>query len=224
MRLILKLSLFCFFVFLTTSNAKADTIGPICASCNGASYTLTYKLTSNPNIVDVLLSVNTTQTSSADYLKAVSLKLVSQSSEITSISTLSEPTGFSTPTAGGTSAGALGCSGSGNGFFCAQTSSEGVETGHSSDIYNFAWALTLQSPGDLLTGTDAASIKAIYLTTKPHNKIGLGAQTSENITLTPLTSESVVTPEPTSLLLMASGLLGLALFIKVKPHIAGPAR
>src|SRR5947209_15278531 len=40
--------------------AKADTIGPVCGSCLGSSYTLTYTTTGTPNVYDIFLTVNAT--------------------------------------------------------------------------------------------------------------------------------------------------------------------
>jgi hypothetical protein len=195
---ILCLSCLCLFGF--AASAKADPIGPDCGSgaCLGSIYTLTYTATSNPNVFDIFLTVDTSSsTLPGDFLNAVAPKV---SSSFTSVSLISAPSTFTTVIPGGTNSG--GCSGSGSGFFCSQSSGVGVPVG-SGDVYNFEWALTLASPSDLNTSSFADSIKAIYVDANG----GFAGQTSADITLQPGTSP---VPEPESLLFVCTGLLGAA--------------
>src|SRR5665213_2182549 len=98
-------------LFALGTQAKADTIGPgaSCKTCFGSSYTLTYTTTGNPNVFDVDLLINATgyNQSSTDVLNAVSLKIVSNGSDISSVSLLSSPATFASPILGGISSG--GC-------------------------------------------------------------------------------------------------------------------
>jgi hypothetical protein len=110
---------------------------------------------------------------------------------------------FGTVQGGGLSAG--GCNGSGSGFFCSGGTGLAIGPGK---VYNWEWAITLASPGDLFTGSDAASIKASFVTPAGGN----GGLTSEDITLQPGSTPSV--PEPTTLTLLGTGALGLAGVIK----------
>jgi hypothetical protein len=194
------LSCLCLVGFV--ASAKADTIGPTgCGSCLGSSYTLSYAATANPDIFNIFLTVDTSDTTlPGDYLNAVAPKV---SSSFTSVAFVSGP--FGNVVTGGISAG--GCNGTGGGFFCS--GGTGLPIG-SGDVYNWEWAITLASPSDLFTGSDEASIKASYVTT-PGGTTNAGI-TSEDITLQPASTPTV--PEPSTLMLLGTGALGFAGAIK----------
>jgi len=80
-----RLAVLCLLaVPLASLSAHADTIGPNCGSCFGSTYTLTETATSNPNVFDIKLVVDASgyTGTSTNFLNAVSLKVVSQSSDI----------------------------------------------------------------------------------------------------------------------------------------------
>lgn len=208
--------------------AKATTIGPSgCGSCLGSSYTLDYQATGSPNVFDIFLQINAVgfTNSSTDRLNAVSLKLTPQASDISDVHLIGTiPTGFSGG-AGGTINGGLsanGCSGNGGGFFCSQTtaSNHGLEVGHAGDIYTFEWQLTLTNANALMLGAGADSVKALYVASDGQQN-GI---TSEDISLTqgvptgvptPTGPPSVI-PEPSSLLLLGTGMVGVAAALRKK--------
>lgn len=231
----------CLFGFVTTGFANANTIGITsnpCTnnSCFGSTYSLSYTTVSTSaagDVYDIFLTVDTTHftdtsfpvagvgntvTSNA-YLKAVTLKLVSQTGSIKSVALTSLPNttdGWGTTNKVGETA--TGCTSNANGgWFCSQSSKDGSLVGSS---YTFEWQLTLVDGTSLLTALDAASVKAAYLDDYTYTSTtGSGknkhtvtlkgtktAQTSENITLT---NEDKKVPEPSSLLLIGSGLAAL---------------
>jgi hypothetical protein len=103
----------------------------------------------------------------------------------------------------GTGLNANGCGGGSGGFLCAESSGNGVSV--SGSPYNFVYNVTVDT-GDLFTGNDAASVKALYVDSNG-NKVG--ALLSENISL-----QQTNCPEPSSALMLGAGLLGLSVLTR----------
>jgi hypothetical protein len=202
-------------VLLYVGVSYADPIGGTypCAggSCDGAMYTLSY---SGSALSDadplhetyrITLDIDTnTYTGGGTYLDNVAIKV---SSSVVSFSLFSAPGGVANWELhdGGINAG--GCSDSGSGFVCvnglansgigyAITTGNGLGTD-----YSFVFDITVGN-GALFTGLNEASIKARYVDANDRKK---GALLSEGITLQP-----PQVPEPTTILLLGLGLIGLA--------------
>ena len=148
----------CLSLLLTAASyARADVIGPGCATCFGSTYALSYAATSDPNVFDVFLTVDASgfTNTSTDSLNAVSLGLTAKAQDIVSVTLLSAPSTFSATVSGGLNGN--GCDGAGPGFFCSGSSANGLPVAAGGDVYRFEWGLTVASASALLTGLDQAT-------------------------------------------------------------------
>lgn len=212
-------------IFLYVGPSCADSIGPDCpnGSCDGAIYTLHYSGNALPDsdllheTFRITLDIDTnTYSGGGSFLDNVAIK-VSSPPNLFAASLFNAPGGvgnWSGPNLNET-IDANGCSGTGGGgFICLDGLDNGgkgvaVTTGNGVGTdYSFIFDVTVDN-GGLFTGLDQASIKARYVD-NGGNKIG--SLLSENITLQQEGGggPSGEVPEPATMLLIGSGLLGLA--------------
>jgi hypothetical protein len=194
----------CIAMTVAASTAFADPIGPDCASgnCLGNVYTLNYSQTGTQMGTDnytITLTIDSStfvDGTDSGFLMAVSPNITGWS-DATLVSAPGGTSDWSKAGKGGLDS--KGCNGHGTPFFCNDALSQGSfnEVG-SSTPFAFVWTITDSS---LPTGTDEAAIKALFNSSSGKN-LGI---TSADITLQPASS----VPEPSSLLLLSSGLIGV---------------
>jgi len=198
------------FAFLATSPAGATTIvytSAACPSCQGLTYSLTVDGNAGGTSVTVTLVINTTGwTGGGTQVGGVAVKI---SDSVTGGTLTSAPTGGGgdwTPTAFDTNltGGTLlnNCSGSGSGWACTYQASTPLNNAPL-DGSTYTWVWTLTGPAGfadgVLAGTFSPSVQM-----KPENADGNfpGQLISDSPT-----SE---VPEPGTLVLFGTGLLGMA--------------
>ena len=206
--------------FLVSGAASADPIGPNCPSCDGGIYTLFYSGLAEPDAdplhetFRITFKLDTTGVAAAIpgavALDAASIKIATNA---TTVSLFGAPGGTSdwNLVAGGVNA--SGCSGSGNGFDCADWNGPAGTIGTSiGGILYFIFDETFATGA--FTGTSSASIKARYVNAQG-NKVG--ALLSEDIALQTVSSSSgqpdtssggpQTVPEPSSGILSLLGVV-----------------
>lgn len=191
---------------VTASAASAGTIGPTCSTCQGSVYTLTnlglapIDLSPSDGSFDtyrIALTIDTSgYTGGGSDIDQVAIKVASS---VDKAVLESAPGGVSDWTLQSGGLNANGCSGSGSGFECSNWVI-GSPSGAAVNGSPLTWIFDVDVASPLLTGTDAASIKARYVDGSG-NKVG--ALVSEDITLTPASVKPV--PEPGTLSLLGIG-------------------
>jgi len=190
------------YLAIASGVAAADPIGPSCGTCQGSIYTLEYdgspiSTTVSTETFRITLSIDTSgYNAGGSYLDIASIKV---SSSLTAATLFDAPGGAGSWTTWLGGVNANGCSGSGGGFDCAAAWFIGLPVPDAT-LYQWTWDVEIPT-GTLFTDPLEATIKARYVDA---DHVKIGALVSENITLQ-------VIPEPASALLVAGGLLALAI-------------
>ncbi len=185
---------------LLAARSEATPIGPGCGSCAGGVFDLTRSAspiatTATTETWEITYTADlATYSGGGTFLESVAIKVTSGTTFV--VATLvSAPAGLAEwmEVTGGINA--FGCSGSGAGFECARDIPPANAAPVSGGPYSWVWHVEVLT-GTLLTGTDAASIKARFV-----DDLGLkrGPLLSEGITLS--------VPEPGMAFLLAGPLL-----------------
>ena len=195
----------CAAVVLSAATARADSIGPTCATCQGSIYTLdnlglVADLYPADNLFDtyrIMLTIDTSgYTGGGVRIDEVAVKV---SSAVSAAKLVDAPGGAALWQLVPGGLNANGCSGSGSGFECSDWI-VGSLGGAVIPGPLLRWVFDVDISGGLLAGTNQASIKARYVDT---NNVKVGALVSEAITLGPPTTQ---VPEPATAALLGLGL------------------
>jgi hypothetical protein len=195
-RLFVLLGIALGFGLLGSSASQATPIGPVCGTCQGSIYEISYSGVPISNTLTtqtwaITYTVNTAgYNAGGTHLDTVALKV---SSAIVSASLVTAPggTGLWNETLGGINA--SGCSGSGNGFDCVEATSVGTSPVVPGATYTWVFDLEIANGG--IFTDNSSTVKARYV---DDGGAKVGALVSENITLT-------LVPEPSTALLVAVG-------------------
>jgi hypothetical protein len=192
----------CVAISLGSTVARADSIGPICGTCQGSTYTLEnlglvtdlYTGDGSFDTWRIALTIDTSLYSGTGVrIDEVAVKV---SSSVNSATLVEAPGGVGLWQLVPGGLNANGCSGSGSGFECSDWI-VGSLGGAVIPGPVLRWVFDVDVSSPLLTAANAASIKARYVDS---NDVKVGALVSENITL------GTSVPEPATLGLLALGL------------------
>jgi PEP-CTERM motif-containing protein len=191
------------------TDARATTILPTCGTCgnHNTAWELTLALIDDPNNI-YQLTVKATYGSPVDFglVNAVSFKVDAFTNQYDANPTVSGPAEDTwNIVGGGISAG--GCSGSGNGFFCANSAGFGATHGGAGTTDTWVFLINIGNSLPNLAGAVAGSFKAEFV---DYDGRKVGSLISEDVTFSTPPPPNTSTPEPATLILFGTGLAAVA--------------
>ena len=191
------------------TDARATTILPNCATCgsHNTTWDLTLALIDDANNI-YQLTAKATYGAPVDFgfVNAIAYKVDAFTNQYDANPTVTGPAEDTWNVAGGgISAG--GCSGSGNGFFCANSSGFGASHGAAGTTDTWVFLINISNSLPNLAGAVAGSFKAQFVNFDG-NKVG--SLLSEEVTFAAPPPPNTSTPEPATLLMFGTGLAAVA--------------
>lgn len=201
--------LFAALLLVGATDARATTILPNCGTCgnHNTAWDLTLALIDDPNNI-YQLTVRATYGAPVDFafVNAVAFKVDSFTNQYDTNPTVTGPAEDTwNVMSGGISSG--GCSGSGNGYFCANSAGLGASHGSAGTTDTWVFLINISNSLPNLAGAVAGSFKAQFVNFDG-NKVG--SLISEDVSFSTPPPPSTSTPEPATLLMFGTGLAAIA--------------
>jgi hypothetical protein len=203
--------LFTGLTVLSATEARAGTIAPNCGTCgtHNTGWDLTLSLINDASNV-YQLTVTATYGSPVDFVfvNAIAFKIDSFTGQYEANPSVTGPAedSWNVVFGGLSNGGAGGCSGSGNGFWCANSANLGAT--HGAAGTTDTWTFLLNLNNGLANVTSATGSFKAHFTDALGVKVGSNLS-EEGVTFGPPTT-STAAPEPATLLLFGTGLAAAA--------------